>query len=723
MTAALILAANPAQAFQPIIQRPEVPAKYQKIIDRMSQGKKIVYDLSLITPKETVSASQVQNASRADDTETYTVTVKLKYDSSPQAGQNPFGTAYAIDRDKEDQYEQWNYGYFDGTGWTFFNIKPGTYNLFAFVTSPEGTKVICHDNVTVRADMELNFDIAECTNHIVFKTVNRDGEPFVSNIYDPATEYKTTLIEGNFVDMTGFINTLFFYKGIYVYGVAGNTLSYTLEDGSVTSTSERENSVWLSPTDNFTIGRINTFADATGIYYISQYAFQNETQTLTNNPSDYVTVEENNFIKSPHVQVVDPNDTWDFEFKDNLCESYYIFGKRLFQPARISLSSANEIGVNNNVMHICSITNNIFKFACTTAVAEDMQGDGTTYFIEGNKIMIGSDKEISRFSTLPGDIMIESFRDYNENLSYDFDNRFAFKTAPEMAYGASMPITNYLPSPWSKGDYEFTFVSAGRLGEWRSVDALHTTVDVKLNGESVMDGFSNLSDLFMSWWDTPLGEGKIEVDITNDNFVTPEGLRGLNTCQTEYDTSREDYEPPVLRALRTLDASETVVQTFETAADAAAGFVEIAATDLHMNPMNGCHDLNLDAPTVKVEYAPYNSDNYREIVMTEKPEWVNIPGFGRHFIGCLPKVEEKAPAGWFDLRITLTDAAGNSQSQLVSPAFQVMEMAGIEKTAEDSTTPGVIDIYNLQGQRITAPTEGQILIERLNDGSARKVRR
>lgn len=40
MTAALILATNPAQAFQPIIQRPEVPAKYQKIIDRMSQGKK-----------------------------------------------------------------------------------------------------------------------------------------------------------------------------------------------------------------------------------------------------------------------------------------------------------------------------------------------------------------------------------------------------------------------------------------------------------------------------------------------------------------------------------------------------------------------------------------------------------------------------------------------------------------------------------------------------------
>ena len=109
--------------------------------------------------------------------------------------------------------------------------------------------------------------------------------------------------------------------------------------------------------------------------------------------------------------------------------------------------------------------------------------------------------------------------------------------------------------------------------------------------------------------------------------------------------------------------------------------------------------------------------------MTEKTEWANIPGFGRHFIGNLPKVDEKAHLGWFDLRITLTDAAGNSQTQLVRPAFQVMEVASIGQTAIDNGVAEVVAVYNLQGQRLNKPADGQTVIELLSNGSARKVRR
>lgn len=154
---------------------------------------------------------------------------------------------------------------------------------------------------------------------------------------------------------------------------------------------------------------------------------------------------------------------------------------------------------------------------------------------------------------------------------------------------------------------------------------MHTSIGVRLNGESIVGGFTTLGDLFNSWWENPLGEGKIEVDIENNNFVTPEGVAGLNTCHTEYDTSRDDYEPPVLRAMRTLNAEEAVVQSFATADEAAAGFVEIAATDLHMNPASGKYDMTLDAPEVKMEYAPYRSDNYKEIAMTENPNGPTFP--------------------------------------------------------------------------------------------------
>lgn len=722
VSALLAFAATiPAHAFKPIVQRLEVPASYQKIVDRMSQGKKTVNRTYGFSRDEATAAYKAQRASRADEAG-YNVTVNLRYDSSEEAEQIPFFTASAYDATIDGMPDAWEMGFFDHetSAYNFEGIKAGTYNIVTYIETPEGMKVICHDNVTVNGDMTLDFDIAECTNHIVFKVVNKDGKPIASDIYDPATDYSTILIPGNYADMTGNIDLLLFYKGTCEAVFASNNFSYTLDDGTVTSLSERNYSVWLSPTVNFTAGHVDCFSDASGNHFVAQYAAENKTQTIVNDPADYVTVEEK-IIETPHVQSIDPNDEFAIEIKDYVCQHYYTIQDGIIGAFSLSdLYSSGDLGVNNNVLHICKKPNGVFDIACAVAVLEDKDD----MYVEGNKIVVGSDKSVTRYATMPSsDFTYTSFYNYDGDVVGKLDERFAIKTAPEMAYGASMPITVFRPMPWKKDNYQFAFASAGRLGEYRSVDAMHTSIGVRLNGESIVGGFETLGDLFNSWWENPLGEGKIEVDIANDNFVTSDGVAGLNTCHTEYDTSRDDYEPPVLCAMRTLNAEEAVVQSFATADEAAAGFVEIAATDLHMNPITGNYDMTLDAPEVKMEYAPSRSDNYKEISMTEKPEWANIPGFGRHFIGNLPKVDEKAHLGWFDLRITLTDAAGNSQSQLVRPAFQVMEVASIGQTAIDNGAAEVVAVYNLQGQRLNKPAEGQTVIELLSNGSARKVRR
>lgn len=722
VSALLAFAATiPAHAFKPIVQRLEVPASYQKIVDRMSQGKKTVNRTNGFSRDEAMAVYKAQRASRADETG-YNVTVNLKYDSSEEAEQTPFFTASAYDATIDGKPDVWEMGFFDEetSSYSFSGLKPGTYNIWTYVDTSEGMKVICRDNVTVNGDMTLDFDIAECTNHIVFKVVNKDGEPIASNIYDPATDYTTILIPGNYADMTGNTDVLLFYKGNPAVSILTNNFSYTLADGTVTSLSERNYSVWLSPTVNFSAGHVDCFSDATGNHFVAQYAAENKTQTIVNDPADYVTVEEK-IIETPHVQILDPDNEYAFEIKDYVCQHYYTMQDGIIVGATaLDLSSSGELGVNNNVLHICKKPNGVFDIACAVAVLEDEDN----MYVEGNKIVVGSDKSVTRYATLPSrHFTYNSFYNYDGDAVGKLDERFAIKTAPEMAYGASMPITVFQPMPWKKGNYQFAFASAGRLGEYRSVDAMHSTINVRLNGESIVGGFETLGDLFNSWRENPLGEGKIEVDIANDNFVTPDGVAGLNTCHTEYDTSRDDYEPPVLCTMRTLNAEEAVVQSFATADEAAAGFVEIAATDLHMNPITGHYDMTLDAPEVKIEYAPYRSDNYKEISMTEKNEWANIPGFGHHFIGNLPKVGEKAHLGWFDLRITLTDAAGNSQTQLVRPAFQVMEVASIGQTAIDNGVAEVVAVYNLQGQRLNKPAEGQTVIELLSNGSARKVRR
>lgn len=59
----------------------------------------------------------------------------------------------------------------------------------------------------------------------------------------------------------------------------------------------------------------------------------------------------------------------------------------------------------------------------------------------------------------------------------------------------------------------------------------------------------------------------------------------------------------------------------------------------------------------------------------------------------------------------MSDDKGNSNSQVIYPAFCVKEFAGIATVGnENSDAP--VEYFNLQGQRIDSPAAGQIVIRR-----------
>lgn len=59
----------------------------------------------------------------------------------------------------------------------------------------------------------------------------------------------------------------------------------------------------------------------------------------------------------------------------------------------------------------------------------------------------------------------------------------------------------------------------------------------------------------------------------------------------------------------------------------------------------------------------------------------------------------------------MSDDKGNSNSQVIYPAFCVKEFAGIATVGnENSDAP--VEYFNLQGQRIDNPAAGQIVIRR-----------
>ncbi len=68
----------------------------------------------------------------------------------------------------------------------------------------------------------------------------------------------------------------------------------------------------------------------------------------------------------------------------------------------------------------------------------------------------------------------------------------------------------------------------------------------------------------------------------------------------------------------------------------------------------------------------------------------------------------------------MSDDKGNTNSQVIYPAFCVSEFAGTTSvTDENSNAP--VEYFNLQGQRIDSPAAGQIVIRRQGTAASKVI--
>lgn len=68
----------------------------------------------------------------------------------------------------------------------------------------------------------------------------------------------------------------------------------------------------------------------------------------------------------------------------------------------------------------------------------------------------------------------------------------------------------------------------------------------------------------------------------------------------------------------------------------------------------------------------------------------------------------------------MSDDKGNSNSQVIYPAFCVKEFAGIASVA-DENSDAPVEYFNLQGQRIDSPAAGQIVIRRQGSAASKVI--
>ena len=222
------------------------------------------------------------------------------------------------------------------------------------------------------------------------------------------------------------------------------------------------------------------------------------------------------------------------------------------------------------------------------------------------------------------------------------------------------------------------------------------------------------------WQDGSPAEGTYEFTLNNEN-VDVDGLPGKNVTQFWVDKSTGDILAPTLTMLHFRNAEEMVTDRFELSGN---GIIELSAIDENggiYNEEDGHYHFAVDKNiNVEVAYSPYGEDNWSDIAVEENPSLFYLPDMGNFFRGSLEGVTGQAYEGWFDLKVKVTDAAGNWQEQVISPAFRIDDLAYSSVATVGKDNACEVARYNLAGQRVDASHRG-VTIVRMSDGTARKV--
>lgn len=254
----------------------------------------------------------------------------------------------------------------------------------------------------------------------------------------------------------------------------------------------------------------------------------------------------------------------------------------------------------------------------------------------------------------------------------------------------------------------------GRNGEGRTIDFLGEKVNVKING--VDRDMSEIPTIHMMKLAPEDRYGIWDVDFSNE-FKLSDGMKGSNTTTIHFDDKGEDVCAPTIQMLQTFDQEGKVTDRFEKLSEAN---LVIAGGDFTPYYIESRHmeSFSVSECDIKVECAIHGEENWKELECKENEARFSMPGWGYYWEVALDGIETPAADTWYDLRITLTDEAGNYQRQTLSPVFRVAADTGINEIKDFD---GDRIYYNLQGIAVSEPAPGEIYISRGKDGKSRKI--
>ncbi len=599
---------------------------------------------------------------------------------------------------------------------------------------------VIHEHVTIDQDMQLDFSADEAKNHIQFQMLNNDGEPIACPSYSRSEDWQMTMIEQGNTQLASYQKKVFckdygevIRAHVSVYLSTEQVGDYLIDYQSLPDFYVNDVS------DRYAFGSYCVTIDWDWNIYTSYKEVQGASGdvTLANDPAKFKLYEY-----TTKEQEQDYYNEVEFQLHNNALDWAYRYGINLnYTPLEKAETIKFYIGASadeSKVGYVPYIQPQIYKKVI--AVDGDYEWEDCMPFFYSTPITHTNESIVFANSGLgnycanywPNDLWsLRPEWDENEQAvelhpSWPSHPAFTYPIDKKKGeWGNSCPILITNPMQYIDAYYNYVENSVqyqylGRYGEISDDHRNNAWVNMTLNGGAIYEGlgfnlYDNLSHSYNFFRE--LFNGVVDATITNE-AIKVDDLDGSNNAQLHYTAGAEDETPPTMTMLHFKDNNGDVTDRFATAED---GTVEFSAADFNFfyTPDGDCSYFRYAPQVVQVEYAPYGTEDWNELPVEELPEYY-YPVMGWFYRGSLAGVTGQAEKGWFDLKFRLTDAAGNWQEQVVSPAFRIDDLAYSSVATVGSGNAREVARYSLDGQRVDANHQG-VTIVKMSDGSARKV--
>ncbi len=620
------------------------------------------------------------------------------------------------------KFNNWSLDVYDlEYGSNTLDVPEGTYDIVVNFQKmdPNDNEWIRNDlyvireQVTIDQDMELNFAASEAKNHIHFQTMTIDGEPAYTGLYGVDENWNVKILEeGNTDDVI--CHRKFYCEGYGTLNEKFNNFAQTVVFPDYIDASGEDDADFYV---NNVSDRWVFYSYRTAIKGVNVYTSAYETRgasgdiTVSNDPSKFQLFE-------------DPFMTTDYQglYVEERIPAYYFgadgwqFGCNCFETLpdgenyKIYLSASPDDSEVGFVPYIYPIILNgnyeVLMYGPTLTVSNNhaiIANNGFYPFgTEYSEELDEYGRDIKTYPSWPTHpVFSYPVEKKKENLGNNCPFLVAYPNQYEDIRGTNTTRVLYLD-----------LLYRGRYGETKSQFNM-ADVKMKLDGNDLLsaDGpfYTTVDELL---------NGVVDATIVKEGLLIDD-MAASNKAQLHYTAGAEDQNPPLVTMLQFKDDDENVTDRFATAAD---GTLELSAGDFNyfVTPVSHLGTWFRYIPeAVEVSYSPYGEDNWDELAVEEVPEnyW---PTMGWFYTGSLASVTGQGLNGWFDLKIRVTDTAGNWQEQIISPAFRIDDLAYSSVASVGSSNAHEVARYNLAGQRVDANATGVVIIK-MSDGTARKV--